>query len=483
MTPGKPPVAIDLFAGAGGLSEGLESAGIRVVAATELHPQPALTYAFNQPNTSVLFGDIRELSLDFLAETVRHRTGKIEVDLVVGGPPCQGFSTAGKKAPTDPRNSLFYHFVRVVEYFRPRMFLLENVPGFKKMHDGQAFSRCSHMFRALGYSTVDATLDASHYGVPQRRQRFIMVGWLPGAAAPFPWPLQTHGDVGTNEELPLFPSKLLPFITAEEALDDIAFLEPGWESHRHQEAARTDYQRERRNRCNLLFNHLATRHRPKAATIFSFIREGGTISSVPPSLRSAKRTMARLDRKSISNAVLALPDDIIHYRHDRIPTVREMARLQSFDDDYVFLGKRTSGFLERRVDVPQYTQVGNAVPPLLGRVLGAALLKCLGGIQQDLRDLRQRRERHKWIRGSSGFAGYTLDPTAQGKIAITDIRGRIHPLPASTDDIPVAQSKSPFEWKVYATPPMRGQWAPTVTPKKSPAYMMEPGCDSGSQRR
>lgn len=455
------PTAIDLFAGAGGLGEGLEAAGIRVAAAVELHPQPALTYAFNHPHAEVLVGDIHHLSMELLAERVRRSTGRTNVDLIVGGPPCQGFSTAGKKHSADPRNDLFQQFARVVGHFRPPVFLLENVPGFKKMYGGRAFREASELLTALGYEIVSTTLDAAYFGIPQRRQRFLMVGWIPGEVEPFSWPQFTHEDNRQQLVLPLFPPPEEPFVTVYDALEDIAFLEPGWEAYRHHVQSSSEYQITRRNGSDFLFNHLATRHRPKAVEMFSRIAEGATISSVPAEYRSGKKTMTRLERYSISNAVLALPDDLIHYRHNRIPTVREMARLQSFDDDYVFLGKRTSGFVERRVDVPQYTQVGNAVPPLLGRALGIALQRMWGGIVQDVRDLNQRRVRHLWVRGSSGFAGYTLDQAAEGHIALTNVYGEPLPLPISDDDLPVAEAEAAYEWKVLRNP-MRGQWAPGV---------------------
>lgn len=468
--PNTVPIAIDLFAGAGGLAEGLESAGIRVAVAVELHPQAALTHSFNHPHTKVLVGDIRALSLDLLAERVKLSTGRQKVDLVVGGPPCQGFSTAGKKIFSDPRNDLFLQFVRVVKRFRPRMFLLENVPGFKKMHQGRAFANASTLFTELGYKLADMVLGAASYGVPQRRQRFVMVGWLPDKAAPFSWPEPTHS---ASIQRSLFSSDILPFVSVGESLEDIAFLEPGWESHQYQMPAQSDFQIARRNGCEFLFNHLATRHRPKAIKMFSYISEGATIASVPPQYRSGKRTMARLDRHSISNAVLAMPDDLIHYQHNRIPTVREMARLQSFDDDYVFIGKRTSGFIERRVDVPQYTQVGNAVPPLLGRALGLAILSSLEGERQDIRDLAQRRSRHQWIRGSSGYAGYTLDPLADAEIDIETIQGERLSLPIS-EDCPVAESQAIYDWTIRLNP-KRGQWAPGVTPRSTPSHALEVG--------
>ena len=159
--------------------------------------------------------------------------------------------------------------------------------------------------------------------------------------------------------------------------------------------------------------------------------------------------------------MLALPDDMIHYGHHRIPTVREMARLQSFDDDYVFFGKRTSGFVERTVDVPQYTQVGNAVPPLLARALGKAVCAALGAPEGDVRDLEERRRRHAWVMGSSGYSGYSLDESAVGRIRIADVSGSAVGLPISVGDVPVGMSPALVEWK--ARPPSRtGQWAPGV---------------------
>lgn len=466
------PVAVDLFAGTGGLGEGLMSAGVRVAAAVELHPQPCLTYAFNHPDTSVLVGDIRRLPLERLEEVVVTATGKSNVDVVVGGPPCQGFSTAGKKVSQDPRNNLFNQFVRIVEHFKPKLFLLENVPGFKRMHEGHAYREAIKLFSDLGYKLTDDLLNAVDYGIPQGRLRFVMVGWLPRKIGGFEWPQKTHGfERGPS----LFDERLLPPVTVFDALEDIAFLEPGYEAHRHQCKPLTDFQKARRNGCDLIFNHLASRHRPKAVEMFSHIKEGGTISSVPEGIKSAKRTMARMARNEPSNAVLALPDDLIHYRHNRIPTVREMARLQTFDDDYVIVGKRTSGFVERRVDVPQYTQVGNAVPPLLGRTLGLAILKAFGAEQRDLRDLVTRRKRHVWVQGSSGYAGYTLSPKAEGQIVLTTVDGEVLPLPIVEGETPVIESQPVYDWTLLPNP-RRGQWSPGVQPRAVPAHVNLEDC-------
>jgi DNA (cytosine-5)-methyltransferase 1 len=190
--------------------------------------------------------------------------------------------------------------------------------------------------------------------------------------------------------------------------------------------------------------------------MFRHIPEGGTISAVPLELRSAKRTMARLDRNSISNAVLALPDDFVHYQQDRIPTVREMARLQSFDDDYIFMGKRTSGFMERKVDVPQYTQVGNSVPPLLARAIARSILSMLGADQGDIRNLSARRISASWIRGSSARAGYTLDPAA--KLKLYTVAGASIPLPIDATPERVADSRPLIKWVTAPRAGLKRQW-------------------------
>jgi len=462
---GNAPIAIDLFSGAGGLSEGLESVGIHVATAIEWHPQPCLTHAFNHPHTQVLVGDIRSLQMDLLRKYVHRATGTSKVDLVVGGPPCQGFSSAGRKSQADPRNTLFREFIRVVENFKPRMFLLENVPGFRKMYQGQMFAEATKEFSRLGYQITSNIVDAAPFGVPQRRKRFIMIGWLPNEALPFEWPDEV---LGKNGQLTIFSQ---PMVTVENALEDIAFLEPGWEATQHQVEPIYNFQQDRRRGAKLLFNHLATQHREKAVSMFEYIPEGGTINAVPKNLRNGKKTMARLNRHEISNAVLALPDDLIHYRHNRIPTVREMARLQTFDDDYVFFGKRTSGFIERRVDLPQYTQVGNAVPPLLAKALGRNLIRSLEGIERDIRDIATRRARHGWVLGSSGFAGYTLDLQATKEINIINVAGETLPLPISNDDMPVLQQDVLRRWNNTHNP-RRGQWAPGINPRPVPSHMV-----------
>jgi DNA (cytosine-5)-methyltransferase 1 len=181
--------------------------------------------------------------------------------------------------------------------------------------------------------------------------------------------------------------------------------------------------------------------------LYRRLAQGETIRTIPEKLRTGKQTMRRLESDRVSKAVLALPDDLVHYGRLRIPTVREMARLQSFDDDYVFLGKRTTSDLSRRIDVPQYTQVGNAVPPLLAKALGHAMLKALGCTSRDIRDHETRRQRHEWLRGSSGFSGYAFAEEAAGEIMFLDLLGRHKRLPHVATAEPIADQKKQVRWK------------------------------------
>jgi len=454
------PVAIELFSGAGGLSDGLLAAGINVAVAVELHPHPALTHAFNHPQTTVLCDDIGEVSAGRLKKHVKHRTGHTRVDLVAGGPPCQGFSPAGKQDKNDPRNRLFEEFLRVVEAFRPTMFLFENVPGFTQLYDSAPMRNLLDSFWNLGYRMqgIDndsdyypeeyPILNAAWYGVPQRRRRLLLVGWREGKLEkPFSWPKVDGNDQPSDDDYNA--RKATRHISVEEAIGDLSFLTAGLECQEYKLGPTTTYQKDRRGNCNVLFNHLATRHRKETVDMFRRLVCGKTIRSIPEEYRSGKQRMRRLVKDDSSFAILALPDDYVHYSRHRIPTVREMARLQSFDDDYVFFGKRTTSDLSRRVDVPQYTQVGNAVPPLLARAIGRSIVRALGGRCKDLRMLKERQKRHAWICGSSGYLGYTLHSDANGQLALYDMSGKHVPLPTSEDEFPVTSYSTCVDWKKH----------------------------------
>ncbi len=425
------PVAIDLFAGAGGLSEGMLSAGVNVTVAVELHPHPALTNAFNHPGTTVLCGDIKDLDPKVILSHVQRNTGNRHVDIVAGGPPCQGFSSAGKRDSKDPRNQLIHQFVRIVEAFEPKVFIFENVPGLGTFYGGATLHKVLDKFWELGYQIhgVDnegdsypleyPVVDSSCFGVPQRRKRLILIGWKKGALGKLEWP--------TTADDPRYSAKSK--LTVYDAISDLDFLSGGFECHQYQSPAASKYQRERRKNSEFVFNHLATKHHVDTVNMFRRFRAGTTVSSLQAEHRTGKQRVRRLSTDETAPAVLALPDDYIHPRRHRIPTVRELARLQSFDDDYVFFGKRTTSDMNRRLDVPQYTQVGNAVPPLLARRLAEAILKGLEANVVDLRPLRERKSRHSWVVGSSAFQGYELTEAATAQVDVVSLRDGITYLP------------------------------------------------------
>lgn len=319
-----PPVAIDLFSGAGGLSEGLLSAGVNVAVAVECHPHPALTHAFNHPGTQVLCDDVRQVSVKSLRSCVKQQTGQSQVDVIVGGPPCQGFSSAGKQNRDDPRNELFRDFFRIVESFKPKVFLFENVPGFAELFDCQLLHTALDIFWGLGYKMVGIDNDSDYYptshpilnavwyGVPQHRRRLFLMGWRGSLVNELYWPTPTHSDESA-EVLEMAKAKsLAPQITVEQAMDDLSHLTAGYECHGYQDSPNSDYQRNRRRSSTVLFNHLASKHQRPTVNMFRRLVPGKTIRSIPKDLRSGKQRMRRLERHAASWAVLALPDDYIH---------------------------------------------------------------------------------------------------------------------------------------------------------------------------
>lgn len=454
------PVAVDIFAGAGGLSEGLLSAGFNVAVAVEKHPHAALTHAFNHSDTHVICGDIREVTAAHIRSQVLASTGQSSVDLLAGGPPCQGFSPAGKQNRSDPRNKLPHEFVRLVRQLKPKAFLFENVPGLAKLYDSDALHRILDSFWHLGYSifgideeseyypTEFPILNAASYGVPQRRKRLILLGIKDcETASAMSWPRRATASLEPDS-----------VVSVHDAISDLSFLTCGLECHGYSLDSSTTYQAQRRKNSETLFNHLATQHRKETISMFRKIGAGKTIRSVPAHQRSGKQRMRRLVERDASPAVLALPDDYLHYRRHRILTVREMARLQSFDDDYVFLGKRTTSDLSRRHDVPQYTQVGNAVPPLLARAIGRSLLKALGAPSSDLRDLARRRNRHQLVLGTSGYEGYSLLGDARDEVVIYGAKGGKLPVPRGRSDNKLMFR--PYRWeKISRSKPNPGRIA------------------------
>lgn len=435
---------IDIFSGAGGMSEGFEAAGIRMAVAIEKHPHAALTYSFNHPGSAVFCGDIGAIESETILQKVKQQTGSDKIDVLAGGPPCQGFSPAGKQNQRDPRNRLIYEFVRIVSEIQPTCFVFENVPAITDVSKGKVVQSLLDKFWALDYQihgidnhsefypSTFPIYDSSWFGVPQKRKRLILVGWR-NHFQDFNW-ITSSSSHSCKE------------INIENAISDLDFLESGYECHSYQNEPKSNYQKSRRANTDFVFNHLASNHRDQTIKMFEQFLPGDTVSSIPAEYRTGKQRVRRFTRTSLSPAILALPDDYIHYKQNRIPTVRELARLQSFDDDYVFFGKRTTSDKNRRVDVPQYTQVGNAVPPLMARSLGRAIIKAFGENCKDIRHRAMRRKRLSEIIGSSSFSGYELSEKLGNSLDLFDANNNRIYLDHPVSSIKAVENDSPTRW-------------------------------------
>lgn len=333
--------AIDLFSGAGGLTIALKESGFNVVLANEINKRFAETHSYNFPEIPMIEQDIKELT----AETIHKIIGDQEVDLVVGGPPCQGFSIFGKRRfvntqgyepKTDPRNHLVYEYIRIVKELKPKFFFMENVKGFTNLDNGLFLEEVKNQFSALGYNNIWwKIVCAADYGVPQERYRMFMIGNRLGID--FEEPCQTHYPINSG----FIPA----YTTVGDAIMDLVGKE-------HKVA-----------------NHVPLEHKPVVAARYGYVKEGCklNIAELPPELAAATRkdsktgTVAnyshvykRLDRKKPSTTMVpghnAFP---IHPTLNRTLTAREAARIQTFPDTHVFFGTRQE----------QCIQVGNAVPP------------------------------------------------------------------------------------------------------------------------
>lgn len=368
------PNALDLFAGAGGLSEGFEKAGYKIVAAIDHNQEAVRTYAYNHPQTKVICKDIRKIKASELLEGTE--CSPHDIDVIIGGPPCEGFSTVGYRRPSDPRNTLFDEFLRIVKDIQPKAIVIENVVGLLSMERGRVVENVKKAIEELGYKVAVDVLTAADYGVPQMRQRVFFLGLNSRSKPTFPRP--THREKSPQQLLPFHHLQTHYYITVEDAISDLPPLKAGEgkEAEEYTSPPKTEYQRERRIGSNMLYNHSASCHTPLVLTRIRHIPPGGNHANLPPYLQLKSgypNIYGRLVWNKPADTItgncgcVSAPGRFIHPRDDRVITVREAARLQSFDDKYRFFGNRTS----------QYKQVGNAVPPLLARAIAAELLKKL----------------------------------------------------------------------------------------------------------
>lgn len=364
------PTVIDLFSGAGGMAEGFRQAGFKNLMATDFDEMAAKTFKFNHPNVPFLLNDLRKIEVSQILEISEIKKGSVAV--VCGGPPCQGFSLAGQRIANDPRNQLFKEFVRIVDGVQPEFFLFENVAGLVSMQKGAVLHAILRELKSIGYQCDFDILNAADYGVPQARPRFIILGSRDKKNLGFPPP--THfkntpmNNKNSQNSFNLFFEKNQ--YTVWDALSDLPKIAQGEgdEELFHSEIYNNEYQLSRRGIRfpGMVFNHRATAHSERIISRYEAIPEGGDASQVPENLRTKKTNVFKLHRDRPSRTVTCNHrTDLLHPIIPRGITVREAARLQSFDDDYRFFGNLT----RKAKWTTQDDQVGNAVPPLLAKAL------------------------------------------------------------------------------------------------------------------
>ncbi len=428
------PIVIDLFCGAGGMSEGLIQAGFHIIFSNEISKQAALTYKKRHEQLGLIQGkntwlevdDIKNISGDLIKEKIKKledfKNKNIEIAAIFGGPPCQGFSRAGKQKIDDIRNFLFSEYLRVVKEVKPRYIVFENVPGildikfhnFVSKFDKEIYKQKSAIdiikkeLAKIDYELLDyKILNAADYGVPQNRHRVILIGYRKG------------------QKIPNYPQKLNNEISLEEALGDITgysvknleyqisskkgrtpniisgipiesngeFFNNDKSKHYHYIQERFSIFKEGESNIQLrkrllttgieienypnLLEYLSNKLNLKKQDIIRKAKDLNSNLEILDSIITKKNSRIKMKLNKPGNTVLTLPDDLILPIYNRICSVREFARLQSFDDSFIFYGKRTTGGKERKKEVPQYTQVGNAVPPLLAKAIAEEIKKVL----------------------------------------------------------------------------------------------------------
>lgn len=361
------PTCIDLFAGAGGFSLGFRDAGFNIAAGIDRSGAALTTYSHNIEGVKTVEVDITEYSAKELVE--RADISPSEIDVVIGGPPCKGFSVAGKMDPNNPKNSLVANYINIVSEIDPDIVVMENVTGILSMRNGQYRDLIVNAFRQEGYNIPEEPpiLNAADYGVPQQRERVFFLATKQDQLVP---PEPTHYDSSVApDDRPQSASQ--SWISTEDAIGDLSFLRYGDESSKYKLTALTPYQKQmREGSYSELFNHKSTNHTSRVRDRFKQLNHGESGDDLPPDYQTKKHSLQRWDPKKPAPTITTLPDDFVHYEHPRTPTVRELARLQSFPDWFEFKGPRTTGGKRRQSTVPQYSQVGNAVPPKLAKQVG-----------------------------------------------------------------------------------------------------------------
>lgn len=363
---------IDLFAGVGGLSYGFaHDDEFEIIAANEILEPMAKAYSSNHPSVMMYNKDIKDFSLDDLTRDLGVKKG--DIDIIVGGPPCQAYSTVGKRLIDDPRGKLFQEYYRILKELRPKLFVFENVKGLLSMQGGDLIKTIIALFESIGYHMQMRLLNAADYGAPQIRERVILVGTLD--SKPFIYPKPTHYDpeLGKPKD-----SSLKPYVTLGEAISDLPSIKTGESATAYSCEPQNEYQRlMRANAPAEIHEHEVPKNNAKLVAIMEALPDGGSPKDIAEELRPNSgfaNCYCRLWWDKPSTTItrnLGCPSSsrCIHPRDPRPLSTREGARLQGFPDDYIFCGKRGD----------KHLQIGNAVPTFLSRAIKDSVKSYLKG--------------------------------------------------------------------------------------------------------
>lgn len=354
---------IDLFSGCGGFSKGFENAGFNILLGIDIWKDALVTFKNNHSNSATLETDLSKLSSEDILKYIDKN--KEDIDVIIGGPPCQGFSVSGKRILEDPRNELYKSFVEIVNDIKPKVFVMENVPGLVRLFKGEAKDRILENFKSIGYNVSYEILNAADYGVPQNRKRVFFVGlrddYFEFQNKLFIFPKPTHGEKKSEK-----------YITTKDALGDLPLLENANISNEmdYLHEPKNDYQRLMRKNSEKIYNHIPTIHKEKTIETIALVPDGGNYKDLPKELQESRKVniaWTRMNSNKPSFTIDTGHNHHFHYKANRVPTVRESARIQSFPDSFIFYGNKTS----------QLKQVGNAVPPILSENLAYEIKKIL----------------------------------------------------------------------------------------------------------
>ena len=359
------PILIDLFCGCGGFSKGFENAGFDIALGIDSWKDATITYQHNFPNAIVLNQDITTVTGEVLLNRLKNMSTE-DIDVIIGGPPCQGFSLSGKRMLDDPRNKLYKSFVEVVSEIKPKVFVMENVPGLIRLFDGKVKEEILNDFSSLGYEVEMQLLSADNFGVPQQRKRVFFVGLNKEKVhntKTFIFPRPTHG-IGET---------LSPPITCEQAISDLDFVPDDIalpECMDYKLPSQSEYQKLMRDGSTAIYNHSITLHKERTKEIIAMVPDGGNYKDLPQELWGIRKVNIAWTRMNSQKPCFTIDtghNHHFHYKENRVPSVRESARIQSFSDTFKFIGIRTS----------QLKQVGNAVPPILAQALASKIISLL----------------------------------------------------------------------------------------------------------